>query len=503
MESFVPPQVHAAVMDSIEFIYSLEKYVAPTVILVPPIIKEQLTVLSEATGFDTDTLSFLLGLMLCYPLGMVMAALPYGKIKHLFSFLLGVFLLQFTIGVEWIHQLITSLVAYVMFLILPRGTTRWAVPVFLMLYMSGAHLHRQFTNYLGYDMDFTSNQMVITMKLYMLAYNLYDGHLIKEGKPDRAAKKCAKYAVEDLPPLIEFLGYTFCFSTALAGPAFEFTTYAAACDGSLFYDKDGNLKGKIPNRFWPSLWPFLKSLMNVGAFVVGSGMFPLLDPADPQNNTPVVISSEFLVRPFWYRAAYIWAGLVFVRQKYYFAWTNAEGASNIWYAGFEGFADSGEALGWDNTSNIDILGFETAPSIRILSAVWNKKTANWLSRYVYIRSGGSLIATYGLSAFWHGFYPGYYMFFLTIPLLTVCERVGRKKLSSRFNSSGEKWTPWGIVCIIATSLSANYSVIPFALLAYEWSFEAWGSLYYYGHILALLFYLVVQYLVPSPKTKEA
>ena len=33
MESFVPPQVHAAVMDSIEFIYSLEKYVAPTVIL--------------------------------------------------------------------------------------------------------------------------------------------------------------------------------------------------------------------------------------------------------------------------------------------------------------------------------------------------------------------------------------------------------------------------------------------------------------------------------------
>lgn len=58
-------------------------------------------------------------------------------------------------------------------------------------------------------MDFTPNQMVITIKLFALAYSLYDDHLIKKEKPDWAATKCAKIAVEMLPSLIEFIGYTF------------------------------------------------------------------------------------------------------------------------------------------------------------------------------------------------------------------------------------------------------------------------------------------------------
>ena len=67
-----------------------------------------------------------------------------------------------------------------------------------------------------------------------------------------------------------------------------------------------------------------------------------------------------------------------------------------------------------------------------------------------MRTGGSLYATYAMSAFWHGFYPGYYFFFLSMPMLTACERMGRKKLSPRF-STGGKWSPWGITTIICTS----------------------------------------------------
>merc|ERR1740138_786904 len=111
--------------------------------------------------------------------------LPYGKVKHLFSFLLGAFLLQFTIGIQWIHQLITSLVAYVMFLILPSSTAKIVVPAFCMMYITAGHLHRQYINYLGWDMDFTGAQMVLTQKLYMLAYNLHDGELLAKGKEDR------------------------------------------------------------------------------------------------------------------------------------------------------------------------------------------------------------------------------------------------------------------------------------------------------------------------------
>jgi len=497
----VPAPVFDAVMDSIQFIYSLEKYVAPTVVLVPKVVPETVAKFAESVGQDYDTVSFLLGLLVCYPLGIIMNMIPYGKMRHAFSFLLGAFLLQFSLDVEWIHQMITSLIAYAMLALLPRSTSKWLVPTFAMVYMSAAHLHRQFVNYLGYDMDFTSAQMVLTMKLYMFAYNFYDGGLIKEGKPDRAAKKCAPFAVIELPSIIEFLGFTFCFSNLMAGPAFEFSAYAAACNGSLLYDKDGKPRGKIPSNFLPTLIPLIKSFIILGLFVVGSGKFPLLDPEDPQNALPVIITPEFLANPWLYRIGYSLIGLFFLRFKYYFAWVNAEGANNLWYAGFEGFTEDGEAQGWDIACNIDVLAFETAPSIKILSAAWNKKTANWLSRYVYIRTNGSLVATYGLSAFWHGFYPGYYFFFLTVPLLTMCERVGKKKLSSRFNPSGKKWTPWGIVNIIATTLMANYAVLPFPMLAFEWSIAVWKSHYFAGHILAVAFYILMQ-LVPSPKKKS-
>lgn len=337
------------------------------------------------------------------------------------------------------------------------------------------------------------------MKLYSLSYNIYDGSLIKEGNPTRATKKCAPLAVDGIPGIIEFLGYTFNFSTILAGPAFEYKIYADACEGSNLYDKDGKPKGKIPSQIMPTLKPLLLSLVCMVLFVVGNGKFPLLDPTDPQNFTPVVISEEFLKKPWVQRYAYCWVSLFFVRMKYYFAWKNAEGASNIWYAGFEGFDENGNAKGWENSNNVDIIEFETAPNVKTLSAAWNKKTANWLGRYVYMRTGGSLVATYGLSAFWHGFYPGYYMFFLSVPVLTMCERLGRKKISPRFSS--KKWSLYGISTIIATSLVVEYIVLAFQLLAYDWAVAGWKSHYFFGHILCVVFYAVLSN-IPTPKKKE-
>jgi len=457
--------------------------------------------LSESTGQDIETLEYILGMLICYPLGIILLKLPHGKIKHLFSFLLGAFLLQFTIGVQWVHQLITSLVAYVLFLTLPRSVTKTLVPAFAMIYMTLGHLHRQFINYLGYDLDFTGAQMVLTIKLYSIAYNLYDGELIAKNKADRAAKKCQEFALTELPGIIEFLGYTFCFSNILAGPAYEYKIYADACDGYLLYDKNtGKPKGKIPSNIFPALWPLFQSLIILAIFVIGNGKFPLLDPVHPQTQTPYILTEPFLAMPFLQRYAYMWIGLFFIRHKYYFAWKNAEGAQNIWYAGFEGFDEQGNPKGWENSSNIDILAFETGSNVKTLSAVWNKKTALWLNRYVYIRTGGSLLATYGMSAFWHGFYPGYYFFFLSVPLLTFCERLGRAKLSPIF-STGGKWSPWGIVTMVSTSLIIEYMVIPFQLLAFDWSFACWKSFCFFGHILCIVFYVIVSCMFPTPKKK--
>lgn len=337
------------------------------------------------------------------------------------------------------------------------------------------------------------------MKLYSLAYNLYDGEQLAKGSENRASKKCSDVALADMPSIIEFLGYTFNFSTILAGPAFEYKIYKDACDGTNLYDENGKPRGKIPSQIWPSLKPFLISIVCMGMFVVGNGKFPLLDPVDPQHASPVLVTAEFLKKPWAHRYAYSWVSLFFIRMKYYFAWKNAEGACNIYYCGFEGFDKNGNVKGWEHSNNIDIIDFETAPNLKTLSAAWNKKTANWLARYIYMRTGGSLVATYGMSAFWHGFYPGYYMFFLSVPFVTFCERLGRKKLSPRFSSA--KWSPYGILCILSTSFIVEYMIQPFQLLAYGWALDNWKNNYFFGHILCAIFYIAVSNM-PTPKKKE-
>lgn len=205
-------------------------------------------------------------------------------------------------------------------------------------------------------------------------------------------------------------------------------------------------------------------------------MFPLLNPSDPQNADPILLGEEMMAKPVYRRYAYSWLALFFIRFKYYFAWMNAEGANNIWYAGFEGFDAKGEPKGWQISNNIDVIRFETAPNLKTLTAAWNKKTANWLAKYVYIRTGGSLFATYGMSAFWHGFYPGYYIFFLSVPIISFCERLGRKKLTPRFEN-GRLYT---IVCWLATSVIVQYMIQPFQLLAFDWAVANWKNYYFAG-----------------------
>ena len=111
--------------------------------------------------------------------------------------------------------------------------------------------------------------------------------------------------------------------------------------------------------------------------------------------------------------------------------------------------------------------------------------------------------TYAMSAFWHGFYPGFYIFFLSLPLLTACERLGRKKLSPRAEKIfGKKWySPWGLTTIFFTEIAMVYFGSPFMIQSGEWSFAILRSNYFVGHIASVIFLIVVGAL-PTPKSEE-
>jgi len=141
--------------------------------------------LEQAYGYKHSHV-FLAALLACYPLGFIMHLLPYGKIRHLFSFVMGAILLQVTWGANWIHTPITSLISYALLRVCHQYQqthkraqknffqVQIVVPVFVMTYLGFCHFQHQYSveNVLGMDIYFTCSQMILTQKLYMLAYNL-------------------------------------------------------------------------------------------------------------------------------------------------------------------------------------------------------------------------------------------------------------------------------------------------------------------------------------------
>ncbi|ETV90917.1 hypothetical protein, variant 2 [Aphanomyces invadans] len=198
----------------------------------------------------------------------------------------------------------------------------------------------------------------------------------------------------------------------------------------------------------------------------------------------------------------VYMALLITRCKYYFAWKVAEGSTVLSGFGFEGFSKDGHVKGWNGVSNVDILGFEMGQSIRDLSRAWNQGTQAWLQRYVYERMNNSLLATYFVSAIWHGFYPGYYLFFLSVPLPTAVNRLARSILRPYVVDNKTFKCLYDVVGTIATALTINYLAVAFVSLSWENSVHGWRTLLFLGHIILVAVYLSLT-VVPRKKVAKA
>ena len=230
----------------------------------------------------------------------------------------------------------------------------------------------------------------------------------------------------------------------------------------------------------------------------------------------------------------------------------AEGAFVAMGAG--GHYDADGRLCWDGMANQDVLLIETATSFQAINRHWNTKTHHWLKHYVYVRviqqanrvvgekpsrketvvaekkpadSDGeksdnnekkekraagksrasskrlmlATVATYVVSAFWHGFYPGYYLTFVTGALYVVAERMVQQILwpafcdligvptAAREGGDAVRHPRHGLLARVlavlgwATShLALTYITMPFALLKWEDSLTAWEAVYYVFHV---------------------
>lgn len=434
--------------------------------------------------------------------------------KNLFSMLGGMFLVQWIFGADWIHSFVSSLGLYIICAIAPRKSIASLGFAWGMGYMLLSHIYRMYVSYNTGIFDFTGTQMVLTMKLTSFAYNLYDGtadhanvfeKTHNDKKVERVYNDRRKYAITKLPNVIEFFGYIYCFTCILAGPAFEYNDYIRSIDGSVFSrkDKDGKV-AKVPSSVFSALFTLVIGVVCLVGHLVLSGKYPLSKIYDSE-----FISNHGHVD----RYLYTWVALAAERLKYYFAWKVAEGASILGGFGFEGFTEDGKPIGWSAVENISIIAFETAPNIQTLSRSWNKRTQGWLERYTYLRCNKSLMVTYFISAIWHGVYPGFFLFFMSLPLMTEIERLVRAKINPyiipEFDGFNVKTYPktfigylyWGLN-VVCTTLAVSFVVQVFPIQSWGRCHAALGSYYYVPYLVFAVFYIVLGF-IPGKKIKKA
>ncbi|CAM9819741.1 unnamed protein product [Choristocarpus tenellus] len=184
--------------------------------------------------------------------------------------------------------------------------------------------------------------MVLTIKLSSFAYNIYDGRKWAEIQNDTGDKRKDKvlearrrYALRTMPSVLEYLGYVFCFSSILAGPAFEYSEYIGAVTGAS-YQKNG-APSRMRGNVMPALGKLAVGLFCLVTYQLGSPYFAMAD----------VPTEKVLSLGIFSRGVHVWVTMFFCRMKYFFAWKVADGASVMGGFGFEGYDKMGKAIGWN------------------------------------------------------------------------------------------------------------------------------------------------------------
>lgn len=98
--------------------------------------------------------------------------------------------------------------------------------------------------------------------------------------------------------------------------------------------------------------------------------------------------------------------------------------------GYNGKDEATGADRWDKIIGVYIWDVETATNVNSLLKAWNHRVHIWLKYYVSERLTGAgnrpssfdYMATYMISAFWHGFYPMYYINFFLAALTTFVHK---------------------------------------------------------------------------------
>lgn len=446
-----------------------------------------------------DKFRYLIAFLMCYPFAYIHKHYTTSETqRHWFSIICGTVMAYYVFGWDFLHFVLSSLGVYIICWLCPRRYAPWISFVFCMLYVSYGHIYRQYYLYLSASRDWTSPQMMLTIKLTSFAWCYRDGGM--EDQQLSSRQKALK--VEKLPGLVPWFSYIFFMCGFLGGPPAEFRQYIAFSDRSMFAAEGGKIPSARSHVLKRSIATAVALLM-----FIGHKKMPEL----------YMITPGFREMGFWTRHMYGFIALELTMWKYYFAFFLGEAVCGLSGLAYNGRDEKGQVK-WNGVEMLRLLAFKTAVTPKALTANWNVAAANWLQRYIFLRivprrpvlaekaseaekavyeaekkrlwryTQFAYMITFLASACWHGFYPGYYMLFLGLGMWGVVAKVFIDYIEPFLPEKTPGWLLfvqwWSLYVTIA------YHNVAFQLRDFHYGMTALSAIYYSSTVVCLTVMLV-------------
>ncbi|TGJ87355.1 hypothetical protein E0Z10_g1374 [Xylaria hypoxylon] len=457
-----------------------------------PYINKPFELLSGAVGASPDELKLIFSFLLSYPLAGLLKRVPDSRpdYKNLFIisgglfYLIGLYSLWTGIRTLFISSAVTYGLA---FYLRTSPYMPWIAFFFLMGHMAANQLTRQFADNPAV-VDITGAQMVMVMKLSAFAWNVFDGTLPEDHLSDHQKDR----RIIKLPGFLDYAGYVLFFPSLHAGPAFDYNEYRRWVDCSMF-DVPATVdpakkpptrkKRKIPRSGAPATWKMTCGLLWILAFMnLGKWYSP-----------DVLFTDRYMTYSFLRRIFTLHMVGFTARTKYYGVWFLAEGSCILAGLGYNGIDPTTGKVSWNRLQNINPWGVESAQNSRAYLENWNMNTNNWLRNYIYLRvtprnrkpGFRASMATFVTSAFWHGFYPGYYLAFVLASFVQTAAKHYRRNVRPFFLDPvtqnplpNKKY--YDLASWLATQATFSFVAAPFIILGFKESFQVWSRVNFYA-----------------------
>ncbi|VDO14802.1 unnamed protein product [Rodentolepis nana] len=213
------------------------------------------------------------------------------------------------------------------------------------------------------------------------------------------------------------------------------------------------------------------------------------------------LSETFKNFSFLHKCAYLVFTGFTMRQHYYFAWSLCALGCLASGFGFNGF-DQDDKPDYKLVNSFNFKKAEFPRSVKELMDNWNLQTLLWLRIIVFDRVPRSIgvFAVFFVSILWHGFYPGYYLFFISMAWYSSIGRKFRKYVRPRIlewlPDTKWVWTKanqregtshiYDAITQVVTYFLVNYTALAFVILSFNDSIIAWSRFNYAGHMMCLV-----------------